>query len=292
MNEKKERRCRVKTVSLETFCHISCDVRNPEIFPESWAKRDRFSLYESSPRPCSALFLICTDVHVSFFSSDGAIFSAGKGDVVWIPEGICYHARVDGGSTNRIDTYTINFQLYGEDGEGISLSESILVLPRRGDGLLEHQAKMLTEAVHRVDGRFSDGQKNQFKIKAAFYAFADALFSSAQERTDAYYPIRVGAEALRNEWNKNERIEKYADLCGVSRAYFYRCFHEWSGKSPVEYRNMIRLSNAQTMLRNTDMRVSEISATVGFDDPFYFCRIFKKNFGLSPQGYRKKTSEA
>ena len=50
-----------------------------------------------------------------------------------------------------------------------------------------------------------------------------------------------------------EKIEKYAALCGISEAYFYRCFHKWAGKSPVEYRNLIRLSNAEAMLRYTDI---------------------------------------
>ena len=282
----------MKTIQWSDFCHINSEVRDLEIFPESWAKRHSFSLYESNPRPCYALFLVCTDIRVSFFPSGGDVILAGLGDIVWIPSEICYYVEVEGGNANRIDTYTLNFRLYDEDGEQLSFSDSILLLPQRADGFLEHHAKVLAEAVHRVDGQVLDGQRNFLKIKAAFYAFADAMFGVAHEHTDAYYPIRVGAEALRNEWNKNERIEKYADLCGVSRAYFYRCFHEWAGKSPVEYRNMIRLSNAQTMLRYTDMRIAEISATVGFDDPFYFCRIFKKNLGLSPQNYRKKKAES
>lgn len=281
----------MKTIPWNNFCHINSDVGNLEIFRESWAKRNSFSLYENTPRPCSALFWVCTEIRVSFFPNGGDVIVAGRGDVVWIPSGACYRVRVEGGNANRIDTYTLNFLLYGEDREQITFSDSILLLPQRVDGFLEHQAEVLAEAVHRVDGQILNGQRNYLKIKSAFYSFADTLFSSVREHTDAYYPIRIGAEMLRNEWNKNEKIEKYADMCGVSRAYFYRCFHEWAGKSPVEYRNMIRLSNAQTMLRYTDMRVSEISTTVGFDDPFYFGRIFKNNFGLSPQNYRKKTIE-
>lgn len=278
----------MKTIFWKDFCYINCDVRDPEIFPESWAKRQSFSLYESCPRPCPALFLVCTDICVTFYPKNGDPVSAGQGDVVWIPSGLCYHVRVVGGNENRIDTYTLNFHIFDETGAELSFSDSIFLLPQRKDGFMEHHAKTIAEAVHRVDGQVSDGRRNYLKIKSAFFAFADAVVSSAQKHTDAYYPIRIGAESLRNEWNKNEKIEKYAAMCGISNAYFYRCFHEWAGRSPVEYRNMIRLSNAQTLLRYTDMRIGEISATVGFEDPFYFCRIFSKHFGISPQNYRKK----
>jgi AraC-like DNA-binding protein len=86
--------------------------------------------------------------------------------------------------------------------------------------------------------------------------------------------------------NKNEKIEKYAQLCSVSETYFYRCFKKWSGSSPIEYRNMLRLANAESLLRCTDMKIKEISKTVGLDDEFYFCRIFSENFGSSPKAYR------
>ncbi|MBR2337229.1 MAG: helix-turn-helix transcriptional regulator, partial [Clostridia bacterium] len=92
------------------------------------------------------------------------------------------------------------------------------------------------------------------------------------------------------EWNKNERIEKYADICGISAAHFYNCFRESFGKSPVEYRNSLRLSNAETMLKSTDMRIGEIAQAVGYEDPFYFCRVFTKKNGLSPKKYREKFS--
>ena len=95
-------------------------------------------------------------------------------------------------------------------------------------------------------------------------------------------------EVFCDEWNQNEKIEKYAKMCGISVTYFYRCFRKWSGISPVEYRNRLRLSNAQSLLRCTDMQIKEIADTVGFEDPFYFCRVFSESFGLSPQAYRKQ----
>ena len=123
-------------------------------------------------------------------------------------------------------------------------------------------------------------------MRALVYRILDILAATDPQNDAVYYPIRVGVEALKNEWNQNKPIAEYAALSGVSETYFYRCFRRFSGKSPIEYRNTLRLSNAETMLRKTDMKIAEISETVGFEDPFYFCRIFSKTFGVSPQKYR------
>ena len=205
-----------------------------------------------------------------------------RGDVLYIPAGAVYQTRMEGTSSGTLDTYTVNFSLYGADGEELLLGNTITLLARARDDRLELRAAALERTVREIDGK-----RNLLRMNAEFYALLDAVATAAANASDKYYPIRIGTEALRSEWNKNEPIERYAALCGVSNTYFYRCFREWSGKSPVEYRNLLRLSNAETMLRYPDMRIGEIAAFIGYDDPFYFCRIFSARYGASPQKYRK-----
>ena len=275
----------MRYVDLNDLREIGCDVRDAEIFPESWTKRHAFSLYEAVPRPCSALFLVCTDIRVTFFPQGSEPVVAARGDVVWIPMGVCYSVEVAGGNERQIDTYTLNFRLLDESGEALSFSDVITVLARRRDGASALSARRLSEAIHPIG---SDTLPNRLRVKASVFDFLDMLATEHEETSAFYYPIRAGVEALQNEWDRNERMEKYAAMCGVSAAYFYRCFRAWSGQSPVEYRNAMRLSQAQSMLRNTDMRIGEIAGTVGFDDPFYFCRVFSARFGASPKEWRKR----
>ena len=271
-------------IDLPSLRRAELTARHIEVFAESWSKRTGFSLYERTPRPSNALFFICADVRAVFFPAGGKALYAGKGDVLLIPKGSLYHVRVEGGSGSAIETYTVNFNLFDADGAELCPAPCITALPCTENHRLEVRAARLCETVHRIE---AEGQRNLLRINAEFFALLDALIDSTVERNDIYYPIRLGAEALRNEWNKNEKIETYAALCGLSNAYFYRCFRRWSGKSPVEYRNLIRLSNAETMLRYTDMKIGEISELVGFEDAFYFTRIFAAHYGLSPGEYRK-----
>lgn len=273
---------------LSELCHINVNFCDLEIFPESWTKKHIFAQYKHTPRPCSAFFLVCTDIRVVFYPENAKSVSASRGDLVWIPAGKRYHVEVAGGSETRIDTYTLNFRLLDEIAEEILLSDKITILAHEQNGLFETRIRTLNNEAHKIDKAIPREQRNFLKIKADFYSLLDAILSADMTTHDICYPIRIGVEALKNEWNHNKKIEEYAAMCGVSNTYFYRCFKEWSGRSPVEYRNMIRLSNAETMLRYTDRKIHEISETVGFEDPFYFCHIFSKHFGMSPRSYRSK----
>lgn len=253
----------------------------PEVFPESWENRRGFSQYRELPRPCHALFFVKTDIRVDFFSQTGETVTARRGDTVFIPEGSLYHVSVEGGTPDAIDTYTVNFKMWDSAGEPLSLSERICLLCGKSEGVLDMHFQKLHQAAHVGVGG------SLLRLRAALYDLLDAMVTAAMGLPEVFYIIREGAEALRAAWNRNEPIARYAALCGISETYFYRCFREWSGKSPIEYRNALRLSNAEAMLRHTDMQISEIAGVVGFDDPFYFSRIFTGHFGLSPKAYRK-----
>ncbi len=74
---------------------------------------------------------------------------------------------------------------------------------------------------------------------------------------------------------------------GFSKTYLCRLFKEFTGFSLMAYMNKIRIEKACVMLTTTEMMVFEISDRLGFDDPYYFSRLFKKSTGHSPRKFRK-----
>ncbi len=282
----------MKALPFSALCEMDFDFKITDVFPEQWKDRREFSLYKSKPRPVSALFFICSDLTVCFVPMDGSpAVTARRGDVVFIPRGIRYCANVLGGAFDTIGTYTVNLHFFDENHEEFLLSDRIEILCHRGDNRRELHIKRLRDGFHRLTETSAEGKRNPIKVKGEFFSLLDFLISTDSRSNEFYYPIRKGAEALCEEWNKNEKIEKYAQMSEVSVTYFYRCFRKWSGKSPVEYRNTLRLSNAESLLRCTDMRIQEISKAIGFDDPFYFCRIFSDTYGLSPKHYRARVQQ-
>ena len=59
-----------------------------------------------------------------------------------------------------------------------------------------------------------------------------------------------------------------------------------TGYTPNEYIRVIRLRKAAEMLRSGDKNVSEVAYAVGFDNPYYFSKCFKDQFGMPPSQYK------
>ena len=81
-------------------------------------------------------------------------------------------------------------------------------------------------------------------------------------------------------------LDMIAERCGYSKGHISHLFKEKLGTPPMRYLSDIRLRRSEELLSATDMPISEISYSVGFSDPLYFSRIFKKRYGTSPSEYR------
>ena len=79
-----------------------------------------------------------------------------------------------------------------------------------------------------------------------------------------------------------------AEQCGVSAGYLSRLFSEHLGVPFNDHLNSVRLDVAQRLLQDGDRTVKEIAYAVGYQDPNYFSRIFKKYTGHSPTRYVRK----
>lgn len=88
-------------------------------------------------------------------------------------------------------------------------------------------------------------------------------------------------------YSENICIEKYAENNHVSVSWFIRNFKHCTGFTPMQYILSKRIYNAEVLLQNPTYNVTEIARIVGYDNPLYFSRIFKKVKGLSPSEYRK-----
>ena len=88
-------------------------------------------------------------------------------------------------------------------------------------------------------------------------------------------------------YNESINIEEFAASRSMSVSWFLRNFKQVTGMSPMHYVLINRINNAVSLLETTDYNVTEISTIVGYENPMYFSRLFKKQKGVSPTEYRK-----
>lgn len=100
--------------------------------------------------------------------------------------------------------------------------------------------------------------------------------------------IEQARRYFQDHYNEPISIEEYAAKHGMSVSWFLKNFRQVTGRSPMQYILSLRINNAATLLETTDFNVTEISTIVGYDNPLYFSRLFKKQKGISPSDYRKE----
>lgn len=83
-------------------------------------------------------------------------------------------------------------------------------------------------------------------------------------------------------------VEELSRELGMSRAHLYKKMLQITGKTPIEFIRIIRLKRAAQLLRESQRNVSEIAFQVGFNNPKYFSRYFKEEFGVLPSVYQEK----
>ena len=100
--------------------------------------------------------------------------------------------------------------------------------------------------------------------------------------------IERAAAYFNENYNTKISIDDYAESLHISTNWFIHNFKQYAGMSPAQYILSLRMVNAQSLLERTTYNIKEISEIVGYENPLYFSRVFKKEIGKSPAQYRKE----
>lgn len=111
------------------------------------------------------------------------------------------------------------------------------------------------------------------------FRFSDAKHANIIHRCTQYISV-----------NYKERItlEDTARMVYLSPAYLSRIFKQETGVTFNEYLNRVRVNKAKELLRRRELRMTDISLAVGYEDQSYFTKVFKRVAGMLPREYREK----
>ena len=92
-----------------------------------------------------------------------------------------------------------------------------------------------------------------------------------------------------NMSNPDLKIDDIAEAMGMSRSVLYAKIKQSVSMTPIDFVRHIRIMRASELLQQTDDTLASISFEVGFSDPKYFSKVFKKEMGIVPSEYRERT---
>ena len=166
------------------------------------------------------------------------------------------------------------------------------IVPEQGPQYIPHNEKGIRiweEMYENLSRGYSP--ENLMNTNLCLYHLIATFVFSQQQNQNSSSPekaiIRETIDYMKNNLDKTIRIEDFADLNKYSVSHFSKLFRLTTGMSPIEYFIHLKMQKACQLLYTEDSRVKQIAALLGYDDPYYFSRLFKKYMNTSPGTYRK-----
>ena len=139
-------------------------------------------------------------------------------------------------------------------------------------GYAGHSIYYLTHAVRHILGLLFYGNR----------AYAPEM------REQSRYDLDAWIEFMADKVGSPLSLTEMSQHAGLSVQHFSNIFRRRTGTSPVEFFNHLKIQRACQLLDTTSKSIVEVGRAVGYEDPYYFSRIFRKVMASSPSQYRKQ----
>ena len=199
------------------------------------------------------------------------------GNMVYVPMGAEYTVKCLSCVYPAGSTLQINFNILDEDGNKSVFTDKITAFSVKSAKIktLFEKAEMLSE--------------NASSLPAEYVAVLYELFSAiakGEENKKVPTSIEKGVNYLNSRYAENPSVVTLAEECGVTPEYFRKLFKQYFGKTPLQYKNDLRLKKAEEYLEYSDIPISELSEKLGYLTVSHFIKTFKDANGISPLAYR------
>lgn len=177
--------------------------------------------------------------------------------------------------------YRLKFMLreLGSGEELVFSDQPLFITDAAGQHLFDLCADMVKSTVSR---------RSHFRSMALLYEFLCAVNTLGQRNGESR--IAPALAYIETHCTQELSVEELAEMCYLSQAQLFRLFRAETGTTPIQYRNRLRIDRAREMLEDPELGVGEIASNLGFENLYYFSRLFRSMAGVSPTEYRRGIS--
>lgn len=134
------------------------------------------------------------------------------------------------------------------------------------------------------------GNMSVFQSKVLFANLLETILLGA--RTEQYESksevIAATIEYIHEHYAEEIFVAQLAERFGMERRRFSYFFERFTGLAPIHYITEYRMRRAMDLLKSSHYSIAKIAESIGYQDSFYFSRVFKKHVHMSPSQYRKQ----
>lgn len=265
----------MEIISFEKLYNTEFFISEVLAKPQFWAARG--NVYNAMGRPkVSHTLLWFKNCSATITDSFGNILEVKQNQLAYMAKGLEYIVAFHDTDPGREDTVVIHFQMTDRQGRDISAADRPVVCLNDVDSSL---ALSITQMVQE----YRNNMVCLPALQGELYKLL-ALICKKQKKyiaRDKFACIRPGIQML--EQDSDLSLSEIAQKCGVSDCYFRRLFQQYSGESPMNFRQRLRIERAkQLLLSDEQYTVSEVAQELGFSDVYHFSKTFKKYCGASP----------
>ncbi len=223
------------------------------------------------------------------FDLNGRIITLSDGELILFPAGTKYRI-----CACRPSSY-VYLHFSPEESPLLAFSgkrpseDNALLLPEKSAFEDAESRERLERRIDRCIRAFADSDEyREQRLSLALCELMLFVASSFSEQNAPAMPHSVGRMIKYINEHPHEAITlgSLSDMTGLSKQYIMRLFKTYTGDTVTHYINLSKLTYAQRLLRETDLTIEEIAYELGFCGGYYFCRLHKKFFGLTPSEYR------
>lgn len=244
---------------------------------QNWYTRGNVYSCIGKPKPSHTL-LWFKNCRAKIIDINGNVTVAENNQVAYMSKGIEYVVEFFDTAPDREDTVVFHFQLKNIENEDIAASLNPGICIKTVD----------SEMALAIDSAASEFDKNIVCVPLITSVIYRLLAEACQRHrkrvvSHKYNYISEGIELL--ESNSDKTLEEIAKICGVSEGYFRKLFKQYSGETPVDFRQKYRIEKAKQLLLLDTHSIGEIAEELHFSDIYHFSKTFKKLTGVSPKSY-------
>lgn len=213
---------------------------------------------------------------------DNKTFAVKAGDLLILPPGVAHAYEAD--PTDPWSVFWVHYEgdLSGVFTDFLQIEEPVISIGVQPRLIAEFETLLALRKAGLTVTRFIQGA---CRLKALLMEFACAAIQSPVGH-GKHFDMDSVLQHMQSHIGRELDLDALAATVNLSKFHFLRRFKARTGQTPIQQFIHIKMQHACELLDSTDQAIKVIASEVGYQDPYYFSRIFKRTIGIAPQKYR------